>query len=231
MLKAFSWDADFCAKWFYGKKKKKKKKTRKIWKRTLFVTVNRLSRNKKWCDDGVDNHNYICHICAKGLFRFWTVTKRLLTKYQFYTKLLQSLHTHTHKIVILGHHKKNKQTNKQTNKNKNLFYRRTNPPSRVGRSSVFFFFFLVALKTDPKKHENFNNKKMHIFAEKNWENILTYFQFSTISAKIFRFWSKNGWFYKSLAKIHKKICQNGKSGSVTPVKQGLALVWPCLGKL
>ena len=44
--------------WFYGK-------TRKIGKRNLYFTENRLSRNEMWC--AADNHNYMCHICAKGL--------------------------------------------------------------------------------------------------------------------------------------------------------------------
>ena len=43
---------------------------------------------------------------------------------------------------------------------------------------------------------------MSSFAEKFWENILTYFH--KFSAKLFRFWSKNGWFYNILEKIKKK---------------------------
>ena len=39
-------------------------------------------------------------------------------------------------------------------------------------------------------------KKSDFFSEKFWDNILTYFQ--KFSAKVFRFWSKNSWFYKIL---------------------------------
>ena len=88
----------------------------------------------------------------------------------------------------------------------------------VGRAffwCFFCFFFLVAKMT--LKHDNFE-KNLTFFAEKFWENIFTYFQ--KFSAKIFRFWSKNGWFCKILEKVLKKICQNGKFGSVMPVKQG-----------
>ena len=46
------------ARWFYGKKQK-------IEKGNLYLTKNLLSRNKIWC--GVDNHNYMSHICAKRL--------------------------------------------------------------------------------------------------------------------------------------------------------------------
>ena len=38
---------------------------RKIGKGNLYLTENRLSRNKMWC--AADNHNYMCHICAKGI--------------------------------------------------------------------------------------------------------------------------------------------------------------------
>ena len=36
----------------------------KIGKGNLYLTENRLSRNKMWCI--ADNHNCMCHICAKG---------------------------------------------------------------------------------------------------------------------------------------------------------------------
>ena len=46
------------ARWCYGKK-------RKIGKRNLYLTENWLCRNKIW---GVaDNHNFVCHIFAKGV--------------------------------------------------------------------------------------------------------------------------------------------------------------------
>ena len=36
----------------------------KIGKGNLHLTKNRLSRNEMWC--AADNHNHICHMCAKG---------------------------------------------------------------------------------------------------------------------------------------------------------------------
>ena len=53
-------------------------------------------------------------------------------------------------------------------------------------------------KNDPK-NMNISKKNLTFFAEKFWENILTYFQ--KVSAKMFRFLSKNGWFYKILEKF------------------------------
>ena len=44
------------ARWFYGKKLK-------IGKGKLYLTENRLSWNEMCC--AADNHNYICHTCAK----------------------------------------------------------------------------------------------------------------------------------------------------------------------
>ena len=44
------------ARWFYGKK-------RKIGKGNLYLTENRLSWNEMCCAS--NNHNYICHTCAK----------------------------------------------------------------------------------------------------------------------------------------------------------------------
>ena len=49
-------------------------------------------------------------------------------------------------------------------------------------------------------------KNLTFFAEKLWKNILTYFQ--QISAKIFRFWSKIGWFYNILETLEKKKEKN-----------------------
>ena len=46
-------------RWFYGK-------TRKIGKGNLYLTENRLSWNEMCCAS--DNHNYMCHTCAK---EFW----------------------------------------------------------------------------------------------------------------------------------------------------------------
>ena len=44
------------ARWFYGKK-------RKIGNGNLYLTENRLSWIKMCCAS--DNHNYMCHTCAK----------------------------------------------------------------------------------------------------------------------------------------------------------------------
>ena len=45
------------ARWFHGKK-------HKIGKGNPYLTENWLSKNDVWCT--ADNHNYMCHICAKG---------------------------------------------------------------------------------------------------------------------------------------------------------------------
>ena len=49
------------AMWFYSKKCK-------IGKGNLYLTEKQLSWNKMCC--AADNHNYMCHTCAKELFRF-----------------------------------------------------------------------------------------------------------------------------------------------------------------
>ena len=46
------------ARWFYGFKNPAN------WEGNLYLTENWLSRNEMWCV--ADNHNYMCHICAKG---------------------------------------------------------------------------------------------------------------------------------------------------------------------
>ena len=53
----------------------------------MYLTETRLSRNEKWCV--ANNHNYMCHICAKGF-----LDSNLLTKYQIFTKLPQFSHFH-----------------------------------------------------------------------------------------------------------------------------------------
>ena len=75
------------AGWFYGKK-------RKIGKGNLYLTENRLSENEMCCAS--DNHNYMCHTCAKELLDLWI--KQLLTKYQIFTKLAQIPHIHINRI-------------------------------------------------------------------------------------------------------------------------------------
>ena len=54
---------------------------------------------------------------------------------------------------------------------------------------------------DPKNTKNFG-KKSDIFAEKFWENVLTYFQ--KFSAKKVLDLEKNGWLYKILEKSKTK---------------------------
>ena len=49
------------ARWFYGKKCK-------IGKGNLYLTEIWLSWNEMCCAS--DNHNYMCHICAKEIFKF-----------------------------------------------------------------------------------------------------------------------------------------------------------------
>ena len=41
-----------------------------------------------------DNHNYMCHTCAKEFFKIRTSIKQLLTKYQNLTKLPRIPHIH-----------------------------------------------------------------------------------------------------------------------------------------
>ena len=79
------------ARWFYSKKCK-------IWKRNLYLTKNRFSRNEIWC--AVVNHNDMYDICAKGFldsYFCWPV----IDKISFFMKLPQILHTPTIKIVVL----------------------------------------------------------------------------------------------------------------------------------
>ena len=69
-----------------------------------------------------------------------------------------------------------------------MFYGRTDLQvvGSVGRSGFFFFFFFFFFsgsKNDPKHTQI--SKKMTFFAEKFWENILTYSQ--KFSAKLFMF--------------------------------------------
>ena len=60
-------------------------KKRNNRKGNLYSIENRLSRNHiMWC--AADNHNYMCHICAKD-FYIRTLIKWVLTNYQIFTKL------------------------------------------------------------------------------------------------------------------------------------------------
>ena len=71
-------------RWFCGKE-------RKIGKGNLYLTENRLSWNVMCCAS--DNHNYMCHTCAKE-FLYSSFNKKLLTKYQIFTILPQISHFH-----------------------------------------------------------------------------------------------------------------------------------------
>ena len=108
-------------------------------------------------------------------------------------------------------HPKNKWINKQKKKKNCFMGRRTCQVGSVRRVFFFWFFggffwfFFVFLFLffvfSGSKNEPWNTIffKYTFFAEKFWENILIYFQ--KFSAKMFRFWSKNGWFYKILEKF------------------------------
>ena len=91
----------------------------------------------------------------------------------------------------------------------------------IGHSEECLIFLISCSKNDPKniKISTKKKKNLTLFIEKIWENVLTYFQI--FSAKIFGFWSK--WLIlQDFGKIKKKkICQNGKFGSVAPIKQFL----------
>ena len=72
------------ARWFYGQK-------RKIGMVNLYLTENRLSWNEMCCAS--DNHNYMCHTCAKE-FLIRALIKQLLKKYQICPILPQISHFH-----------------------------------------------------------------------------------------------------------------------------------------
>ena len=44
-----------------------------------------------------DNHNYMCHTCAKEFFKIQALIKQLLTKYQIFTILPQISHFHKYR--------------------------------------------------------------------------------------------------------------------------------------
>ena len=74
------------ARWFYGQK-------RNIGKGNLYLTENRLS----WMCCASDNHNYMCHKCAKKKIKFelqlssyWQNIKfsRFCPKFHIFTKIV-----------------------------------------------------------------------------------------------------------------------------------------------
>ena len=98
-----------------------------------------------------------------------------------------------HVFDALGHEKEKR----------NFTGGRTCQVGSVGWAFSFFFLsFFVVAKMTTLKTQKFREKNQTFSAEKFGENISTYFQ--KISARIFRFWSKNGWFYKILEKFIKK---------------------------
>ena len=80
------------------------------------------------------------------------------------------------------------------------------------------FFFLATKMT--LKHKKILLKIRHwkFFAEKFWENILTY-PFKTFLPKFLDFGQETADFYKIWEVFFFKFCQNGKFGLVPPVKQ------------
>ena len=75
-------------RWFYRKK-------RKIGKGNLYLTENQLSWNEMCCAS--DNHNYMCHTCAKDFFKlerqlssYWQNIKfsRYCPKFHIFTKIV-----------------------------------------------------------------------------------------------------------------------------------------------
>ena len=77
-----------------------------------------------------------------------------------------------------------------------LFYGRKDLPNMVVRSRLFFF--LVA-KMTPKKYKKFW-KKSDVFCRNFfWKNSDIFVK--NFQPKLVRFWSKNSWFYKILAKL------------------------------
>ena len=86
----------------------------------------------------------------------------------------------------------------------------------MGRlTSQVRFSFVSGGKNDHKNTKIL--KKSDFFVEIFLKNILIYFK--KFSAKILRFWTKIGWFYKILAKLKKKnLPKWEKNGSVAHVK-------------
>ena len=105
----------------------------------------------------------------------------------------------------------------------NLFYVRTDLPSRVGRLGLFsLLFFLPGDKNDPKKHKNFEGGKKTDFLQTKFGKIF----WSKFQQNFKDFGLKNDWFYNlDFRKIKTKISQNGKFGSVVPVKH-FFFPWP-----
>ena len=67
------------------------KKTSKIEEGNLYLTENRLSRNKICCAE--DNHSYMSKTWPKE-FQIRTLIEQLLPKYRFFKKLPKISHIH-----------------------------------------------------------------------------------------------------------------------------------------
>ena len=127
------------------------------------------------------------------------------------------MHKTHHKYRCTPHHQdgitvrwQQQQKQKQKQKPKQtLFLRQMGLQSRVGRSGLFYFYFFLI---DPENI--FKNGKSDIFAEKFWENILTYFLF--LSFFFFRFWSKKWLILQDSGKI-KKNKQTNKQNADPPL--------------
>ena len=87
-----------------------------------------------------------------------------------------------------------------------------------------FFVFVFIYSGSKNYPENTKiSKKVWNFLQKNFGKIF-WLTLKKISAKIIRFWSKK-LILQDFGKIQeKKICQNGKFGSVVPVKQVRGLI-------
>ena len=91
--------------------------------------------------------------------------------------------------LALGHQTKKKKKNA-------LFSRRKDLPCRVGWSGIFNYFFFYFWSKNDLKNTKILVKNVAFFAEKFWENILTYFQ--NFLLKFLYFWSKSSCFLSRL---------------------------------
>ena len=76
--------------WFYGK-------NRKIGKGNLYLTENRLSWNEMCCAS--DNHNYMCHTCAKEFLNS-SFNKAVINKISHFHNIAPNFTFFFTKIVI-----------------------------------------------------------------------------------------------------------------------------------
>ena len=67
-------------------------KKSKIGKGNLYLTENQLSWNEMWCAS--DNHNYMCHTCAKEFLNLSLIKSSYWQNINFFTILPQISHFH-----------------------------------------------------------------------------------------------------------------------------------------